>query len=242
MAPMTDPQYWALIPAAGVGTRMGAQIPKQYLSLVNKRVIEHSLERLSAHPRIGGVVVVLAPHDRWWQELEPGDGSWLRRVDGGPERCHSVLNGLRALADEAGEDDWVLVHDAARPCVHPADIERLIDELAHHPVGGLLGLAVRDTMKRTDPSGNVRETVPREGLWHALTPQMFRLGLLTRALQEAVVSGCLVTDEAQAIELAGEVPRIVEGRPDNIKITRPEDMAMAELFLRRQAEDNERKP
>ena len=228
------------MPAAGAGNRMGAEIPKQYLSLANKRVIEHSLERLSAHPRIGGVVVVLGPHDRWWRERKPGNGSWLRRVDGGAERCHSVLNGLRALADEAGEDDWVLVHDAARPCVHPADIERLIDELADHPVGGLLGVAVRDTMKRTDPSGNVRETVRREGLWHALTPQMFRLGLLTRALQEAIVSGCLVTDEAQAIELVGEVPRIVEGRPDNIKITRPEDMSLAELFLRRQAEDNER--
>ncbi len=237
---MNHRRHWALIPAAGVGTRMGAEIPKQYLSLVNKRVIEHSLERLSAHPRIGGVVVVLAPDDTWWQQLALGDGPWPRRVDGGAERCHSVLNGLRALADEAGEEDWVLVHDAARPCVHPADIDRLFDELADHSVGGLLGRAVCDTMKRTDPSGNVRETVRRERLWHALTPQMFRLGLLTRALREAIVSGCLVTDEAQAIELAGELPRIVEGRPDNIKITRPEDMALAELFLRRQAEDKER--
>ncbi len=234
---MSEAKYWALMPAAGVGARMGADIPKQYLALVDKRVIEHALERLSADPRISGVVVVLAPHDEWWRPATLRDGSQPRRVDGGAERCHSVLNGLRALEGEADEEDWVLVHDAARPCVHPADIACLMDELAGHPVGGLLGLAVRDTMKRTDPSGNVMETVSREGLWHALTPQMFRFGLLLRALEEVIASGRLVTDEAQAVELAGEVPKIVEGRPDNIKITRPEDMALAELFLRRQEEE-----
>ncbi len=238
---MNHRRFWALIPAAGVGTRMGADVPKQYLSLMDKPVIVHSLERVSAHPRIGRVLVILAPHDTWWRQLDLDHGPRLRRVDGGAERCHSVLNGLRALQGEAGEDDWVLVHDAARPCVHPVDIARLIDELADHPVGGILGLAVRDTMKRTDPAGNVRETVRREGLWHALTPQMFRFGLLTRALTETIAAGELVTDEAQAIELLGEVPRIVEGRPDNIKITRPEDMALAELFLRRQAEEDERR-
>ncbi len=234
---MAESKYWALVPAAGVGARMGAEVPKQYLKLGSRRVIDHALERLSADPRICGVLVALAEHDAWWQPVTLRNGLQPRRVHGGAERCHSVLNGLRSLEGEADDRDWVLVHDAARPCVHPADIQRLMNELADHPVGGLLGVAVRDTMKRTDSSGNVTDTVNREGLWHALTPQMFRYGLLTRALRAVISSGRLVTDEAQAVELAGEVPKVVEGRPDNIKITRPEDMPLAELFLRRQAEE-----
>ena len=214
---------------------MGAEIPKQYLPLAGKRVIEHSLERLCVHPLIAGVFVVVAPHDPWWKEINVATTSPPRRVEGGAERCHSVLNGLEALAAEAHEQDWVVIHDAARPCIHPADVNRLILELSGHAVGGLLGRTVRDTMKRTNAHGDVAETLSREGLWHALTPQMFRVGALSLALRDVIDSGRLVTDEAQAMELAGAKPRVIEGRPDNIKITWPEDMALAELFIRRQA-------
>ena len=153
---------------------------------------------------------------------------------GGAERCHSVLNGLRLLTPRAHDDDWVLVHDAARPCVRVEDISLLIERLRDHPVGGLLGLPVADTMKRADAAGNVLETVPRDGLWRALTPQMFRLGLLRAALERALDNGLLVTDEAQAVEAAGQVPCMVEGHADNIKITRAQDLVLAQLYLQQQ--------
>lgn len=216
---------------------MGTDVPKQYLPLAGKRVIEHTLERLGGHPRVSGIVVAVAENDLWWEQVTVTATPRPRRAPGGPERCHSVLNGLAKLAERANEDDWVLVHDAARPCVRGEDISLLVDGLSTHAVGGLLGLRVRDTMKRTDAHGDVVETVSREGLWHALTPQMFRLGALRRALQRAMADGRLVTDEAQAMELAGAVPRMVEGQPDNVKITRPEDMALAELYIRRQREE-----
>jgi len=213
---------------------MGAETPKQYLPLAGRSVIEHTLDRLAAHPRIAGVVVALAQDDRWWERVRLPEQGPLLRVQGGRERCHTVLNGLDALADRAAPDDWVLVHDAARPCVRREDISHLMDTLEGHPVGGLLGLPVRDTMKRADAHGDVQATVSREGLWHALTPQMFRFELLRSALREVIEDGRLVTDEAQAVELAGGTPRMVEGHPDNIKVTHPADMALAELFIRRQ--------
>ncbi len=229
-------RYWALIAAAGSGTRMGADVPKQYLVVAGRPVIAHSVRRVAGHPRVTGGVVVLARDDGRWEAVDLGLLPRPRRVTGGAERCHSVLNGLEALADEAADEDWVLVHDAARPCVRVEDIDRLMDELAGHPVGGLLALPVRDTMKRADREGNVTETVSRSGLWHALTPQMFRFGLLRQALQRAMDAGQLVTDEAQAVELAGHTPRVVEGSPDNLKVTHPRDLALAELFLREQGE------
>ena len=228
------PGYWAVIAAAGGGKRMGAAVPKQYLPLAGRPLLAHAVERVAGHPRVSGAVVVLARDDALWDAVELGPVPRPRRATGGAERCHSVLNGLEALAGDAAEDDWILVHDAARPCVRPEDIDRLMDELAGHPVGGLLGLPARDTLKRADPDGSVRETVARAGLWHALTPQMFRFGLLRRALQAAIGGGLLVTDEAQAVELAGHVPRLVEGSPDNVKVTAPRDLALAELFLRAQ--------
>lgn len=216
---------------------MGASTPKQYLPLAGRRLIDHTLARLIGHPRITGVVVALAAADRWWEDPEPPAGKTLLRAAGGSERCHTVLNGLEALSERAADADWVLVHDAARPCVRREDISRLMEDLRDHPVGGLLGLPVRDTMKRTDLGGDVQETVSREGLWHALTPQMFRYGLLRDALRQVIGSGRLVTDEAQALELAGRRPKMVEGHPDNIKITHPADMALAELFIRRQQDE-----
>lgn len=229
---MTSPRHWALVPAAGVGARMGADIPKQYLPLAGRPLLAHTLECLAGHPRIAGVVVVLGRDDHWFTDLRWDGAAPVRTAGGGPERCHSVLNGLAALAGmEAGASDWVLVHDAARPCLRADDIDRLMDALADHPVGGLLGLPVRDTMKRTDAHDDIVDTVSREHLWHALTPQMFRLGALREALRAVIDGGGLVTDEAQAMELAGHRPRLVEGSPDNIKVTHPEDLALAELFL-----------
>ena len=217
---------------------MGMEIPKQYVRLHGRPILEHTLERLGNHPVIGGVVAALAPEDPWWPAVSITANAPIMRTDGGEERCHSVLNGLRCLiapAVGARATDWVLVHDAVRPCVRPADIDRLIEETADHPVGGLLGLPVRDTMKHTNDRGEVEKTINRDGLWHALTPQMFRLGPLAEALGKSIEEGVLVTDEAQAMERSGFSPRMVEGHEDNIKVTRPQDLALAEMYLKSQA-------
>ena len=227
-------RYWAVIPAAGIGTRMHASVPQQYISIHNKTILEHTLERFCSHPRIEGVVVAVSASDNIWTTLDISSHPKIMVVDGGVERCHSVLNGLRLLSERANSSDWVLVHDAARPCLRKEDIDRLIDTLAGHEVGGLLGLPVRDTMKRADTSCTILETVEREGLWHALTPQMFHLDVLISSLENALSQERVVTDEAQAIELSGLQPVLVEGHPDNIKITRNNDLALAELFLSQQ--------
>ncbi len=226
-------RIWAVVPAAGAGQRMGVPVPKQYLPLCGRPVIAHTLERLCNHPRIDGVVVVLSAADEWWQEIKIASARPPLRAVGGAERCDSVLNGLERLAKEADSGDWVLVHDAARPCLRDEDIDRLIDAVTAAGDGGLLGVPVRDTMKRSDANGQISETVEREGLWHALTPQMFTLGNLQHALDRAREQGITVTDDAQAMELAGTRPHMVEGHADNIKITRQEDLALAEHYLRR---------
>ncbi len=211
---------------------MGAELPKQYLTLSGRMVIEHTLEKFVSHPRIAGVTVALAPGDEWWKNVRLESGIEARRCEGGEKRFESVLNGLKSLQDDgAGDDDWVLVHDAVRPCVRREDIDRLIEAACAHPVGGVLGLPVRDTMKRTDANATVRETVSRAGLWHAFTPQMFRLGPLARALKRATHNEANVTDEAQAMERAGAYPLMVEGHADNIKITTPMDLDLAERVL-----------
>jgi 2-C-methyl-D-erythritol 4-phosphate cytidylyltransferase len=224
---------WVVVPAAGVGQRMGAQIPKQYLSIAGRRVIDHTLERLLNHPRIAGIYLALSAEDKLWQECEFADDPRIVRVEGGEQRCHSVLNALRALKQQAVDEDWVLVHDAARPCLSRKDLDRLIDTLIDHPLGGLLGIPVRDTLKSVNTDGEVEGTVTRNGLWHALTPQMFRLGILYQALENVVAKGALVTDDASAIELAGYRPLMVEGEAGNIKITRPEDLLLAADYLSR---------
>lgn len=227
-------RFWSVVPAAGVGNRMGATIPKQYLSLHGKTVIEHTLSRLATHPLISGVVVAISADDQHWQQLDLTAFNNIHTAEGGLERCHSVLNGLQLLSTFADQDDWVLVHDAARPCIHHDDISLMIKTLTDHPVGGLLGLPVADTMKRTNPEADVLQTVSRDNLWRALTPQMFRLGRLHQALQSALDDHFLVTDEASAIEHIGLKPRMVEGRADNIKITRPDDLSLAEMYLAQQ--------
>lgn len=232
---MNNQRHWVIVPAAGVGKRMGSTLPKQYLPLAGRPVIAHTLDTLLHHPRIDGVVVAIGAEDEEWPEVvaELTTDTPLRVVTGGAERCHSVLNGLETLWEWAAPDDWALVHDAARPCLTAADLDRLLIELAADPVGGLLAVPVRDTLKQADPVGRVATTVDRSQLWHALTPQMFRLGLLYDAVNAALARGLLVTDEAAAMEAAGFAPRLIEGRADNLKITRPEDLALAEFYLKR---------
>lgn len=226
--------FWAVIPAAGIGRRMGASIPKQYLDLAGHPVIDWSLRLFLEHPKILGVLVALDPQDSYWPQSAFAAHPRVRRVDGGTERCHSVLNALDLLIHEADEADWALVHDAARPCLRRDDLDGLLNTLVDHPVGGLLGMSVRDTMKQVAADGAVRRTIPRDDLWHAYTPQMFRLGLLRQALRAVLDEGNLVTDDASALELMGREPILVEGHADNIKITRPEDLPLAGFYLRQQ--------
>lgn len=229
--------FWVIIPAAGIGRRMRSEIPKQYLPLHGHSVIEHTLHRLSQIPAITEIIVAIAEDDPYWKKQHfEMVARPIRTVIGGKERSDSVLNGLRSLTNQASDKDWVLVHDAARPCVRLGDIEQLIDQCQSDPVGGLLALPVRDTMKLADAEGRVAQTVDRTQLWHALTPQMFRFGVLRDALEQAQQQGVTVTDEAMAIEQAGLHARLVEGHGDNIKITRPEDLTLAAFYLREQGQ------
>lgn len=220
--------YWVIIPAAGIGKRMGTEIPKQYLKLGEQTVLEHTISRFQNLPHIKGIVVCIAPNDPFFDQLSFSEQVML--AQGGKERSDSVLNGLKYLEKHAKENDWVLVHDAARPCVRKSDIEKLMFELQNDEVGGLLAVPVRDTMKRTN-NHQVKQTVSRENLWHALTPQMFRFQLLKTALETAVEKQQMITDESQAIEFLGLYPIIVEGHADNLKITHPNDLELAKLFL-----------
>ena len=229
---------WAVVPAAGIGSRMLADKPKQYLLLDNKPVLQHTLERLAVHPHIKGIVLALADDDPWWSELDFNPDCELLFAKGGKERADSVLNALHALAVHTDDDPWVMVHDAARPCLRQQDIDRMLEMLLTHQVGGILGIPVNDTVKRADADNQILETVDRHGLWRAATPQMFRLGILKKALETASKQGLTVTDEASAIELAGWQPMMVEGHQDNIKITVPQDLALASLYMQQQAEQS----
>ena len=229
---MTGPPYfWAVIPAAGIGRRVGAARPKQYLELLSRTVLEHSVLPFCEHPLIKGIAVVVADNDEFWPDLELSGHPRVVTAPGGMERCHSVLNGLRRIGEVAADDDWVLVHDAARPCVTAADIDLLISGLRDHPAGGILALPVSDTVKRAGDDHDIRTTLDRERLWRALTPQMFRLGLLRDSIAAATGDNLLVTDEAQALEYRGYRPGIVQGGPHNIKVSLPEDLALAEFYL-----------
>ena len=218
--------YWAIVPAAGVGKRMKANKPKQYLQIANKFVIDHTLTPIIQHPIIKTVYVGLSATDPYWPSSEYAQHPAVIRVAGGEERSATVLNALHALAKQAKEDDWVLVHDAARPYIQTTDIDRLIAEVSNHPsaAGGLLGSPVRDTIKRVDSTGIVLDTEDRTQLWQAYTPQMCRFGLLYRSLQRLQTAGVAVTDEASAMEQAGATMLMVKGRADNLKITYPEDI------------------
>ena len=219
---------WAVIPAAGAGERFGGDVPKQYLPLLGRTVLEWAIRPFQARADVAVIIVAISAADDHW----PGiclSSDRIQAVQGGPQRAHSVLAGLKALSGKADARDWVLVHDAARPCLTDEDLDRLVDAAAES-CGGLLAAPVQDTLKAAD-NGAVARTVDREGLWRALTPQMFRMEELASALQRAETAGFLATDEAAAMERMGHRPRIVPGRADNIKITRPEDLALAEFII-----------
>lgn len=229
---MLAPRHFALVPAAGVGARLGADCPKQYLPVAGKPMLLHVLETFAATPSIDHCFVVVSAGDGYIADVLATAPQVRERItvlfEGGTTRHASVLNGLRAMQRHASERDWVLVHDAARPGLTPALIARLIDSLGEDEVGGLLALPVVDTLKRADSAERVDETVSRAGLWAAQTPQMFRYDLLRRALEQAVD----VTDEASAIEALGQSPKLIEGSVRNFKVTLPHDIPLAELLLK----------
>lgn len=219
------PRFWAVVPAAGVGARMAADRPKQYLRVAGRTVLEHTLACFLDHPALLGIVVSLADHDPYWPQLACATDGRIRRAAGGRERADSVLNALQVLQEQgAADEDWVLVHDAARPNLARSDLDRLLSMLADDPVGGLLAVPARDTLKWAGADGRVSATLDRSTVWQAFTPQMFRLGMLHRALADCLVAQVAVTDEASAIEWSGQAPRLIEGRGDNLKVTRPEDL------------------
>ncbi|MCA1245042.1 2-C-methyl-D-erythritol 4-phosphate cytidylyltransferase [Massilia sp. MS-15] len=232
-----SPSYYALIPAAGVGARMGASSPKQYLPVAGKPMLRHALDAFRASPLIAHTYVVVSADDPLIDAVAPAERVTVLRC-GGATRMESIRNGLRALQGSVDGEDWILVHDAARPGLDAELIGRLIVETGEHPAGGLLALPVVDTVKRGTPGALA--TVPRENLWLAQTPQMFRYSLLCRAL-DAATDPAAVTDDASAVEALGLAPRLVEGHPRNLKVTLPADIRIAEMYLAafRQETNNE---
>lgn len=224
------PHLYAIVPAAGSGSRLGAQLPKQYLPLDGRPMIFHTLYTLCRYPALERVFVVLSPEDEHWHRYDwEAMGPKLETVyRGGATRAESVLAGLMAAEMALADDDWVLVHDAARPCLTEVLLDRLVNELRDDPVGGILAVPVADTLKVADADIRIAATTPREGLWQAQTPQMFRAGVLRAALDAAIA----VTDEAGAVEALGLKPKLVRGDATNLKVTYPTDIALAEMILR----------
>ncbi len=226
------PKIFALVPAAGQGTRIGDAVPKQYLPLAGKPMMFHAVEALAAVSRIDAVLPILSALDRHW-----GEHDWSVLPDkvepvfaGGPNRARSVMNTLLLIEARLARDDWILVHDAARPCTHPTLIEQFLDEIGDDPIGGLLAVPLGDTLKSAEESLRVATTIPRDGLWRAQTPQMFRYGLLRRGLERKPDA----TDESQAVEALGHAPRLVQGDNTNIKVTFAGDIPLAEMILKLQ--------
>lgn len=230
----SESKLWAIVPAAGVGRRVGGEIPKQYLDLHGRPLIAWTLKRLLELDELQQVTVAISAEDNYWSDLVIRNDQRIQTTIGGDERCHSVLNGLEALAGEAADSDWVLVHDAARPCVRIDDIRRLIAAARKSENGAILAIPVRDTIKKSNDNKEIECTIDRDSLWHALTPQLFKYGELRHALQLALADNFQVTDEASAMEYAGFTPLLVEGASDNIKVTLPEDLALAGFFIRNQ--------
>lgn len=216
----------AVVPAAGIGKRMGATMPKQYLPLVGKPILSHTLSLLLSHPRVDRVVVAINPDDEVFASLPEANHPKLSTVLGGGERADSVLSALNSIEDEQA---WAMVHDAARPCLSHADIDALMEQVGAQ--GAILAAKVRDTMKRGDANDNIDHTVEREALWHALTPQLFPVKALRDALVDGLAQGAAITDEASAMERLGWKPKLVEGQISNLKVTHPSDLKMAELLI-----------
>ena len=225
-------KVWCVVPAAGVGARMCSTLPKAYLPIAGKKLIEITLNTLLTVSAIEKIVVVVSEQDQHWSQLALAQHAQIITVIGGEERYHSVFNGLMQLQPFAQPHDWVLVHDVARPCITPADIQHLIHQCDNHPVGGLLARPMTDTVKcRQEKTLQVENTLDRQLLWAALTPQCFRFELLKTALQQVIVHNKKVTDESHAVELLGHHPLLIEGDARNIKVTYPSDLALAENIL-----------
>jgi 2-C-methyl-D-erythritol 4-phosphate cytidylyltransferase len=218
--------FSAVIPAAGIGKRVGANIPKQYLKVLGKTILEHSVMPFLEHPDIHRVVISLAKNDQWFKQLDIAHHPKVTMVEGGEERVDSVLNALKLL----DLNEFILVHDAARPCLQLGDIDKLLQHVTKTKSGAILACKVRDTMKRSDQYNQIKQTVERQYLWHALTPQLFNNRQLINAIT-AIEEKYLITDEASAIELAGGTVSIVEGRSDNLKVTQAEDLLLTEFYL-----------
>lgn len=231
------PKYFALIPAAGTGSRIGSATPKQYHPINGEPMLWHALRPFHAHPRIERIFLVLSPGDAWFEKLNRDEFSRNLEVlrCGGESRAQSVLNGLQAIASQVAGDDQVLVHDAARPCLTGQAIDLLIDRVGENEAGGLLAEPLADTLKRADDGGRITRTEPREGLWRAQTPQMFRYDTLVKALGNGALDG--LTDEASAIERLGLHPLLVKSGATNLKVTYAEDFYMAEMILKRRQSD-----
>jgi 2-C-methyl-D-erythritol 4-phosphate cytidylyltransferase len=224
---------WAVVPAAGIGRRMGLDVPKQYVELAGRPLLAWTLERLLAHPRVAGAMVVLAQDDRHWPGWTTIAGKPVRTCAGADDRAGSVRTGLAALAEDVVIADWVLVHDGARPCLAQDELDDLIDQGCGHPVGALLALPVTDTLKQANARAESIGSLPREQAWRAQTPQLFRYGELCAALDRARADGAAITDEAGALERLGRLPLLVPGRASNLKVTTGEDLALAAWYLQR---------
>lgn len=227
-------KYFALIPAAGTGSRIGNATPKQYHPINGRPMLWHALQAFDLHPQIERIFVVLSPGDAWFAQMRWDEFKSKLEVlrCGGESRARSVLNGLQAMAGTVAQDDQVLVHDAARPCLTGYAIDHLIAQVADHEAGGLLAEPLADTLKRADEGGHVLRTEPRERLWRAQTPQMFRYDILVRALSAAPLEG--LTDEASAVERLGLHPLLVKSSAANLKVTYDEDLRLAEFILKSQ--------
>ncbi|WP_212744492.1 2-C-methyl-D-erythritol 4-phosphate cytidylyltransferase [Thalassotalea litorea] len=234
-------QVPVVVPAAGIGKRMASDIPKQYLSLAGKTILEHTVERLLSHPNISCVIIALNPQDTYFNTLPLANHKNVITVVGGDERCDSVLSGLHAVKNTVNSP-YVLVHDAARPCITHHDISQLIGHCIDTNRGGILASRVRDTMKRSSADNQITHSEPRENLWHALTPQLFKTDELTAALIKALAEHQRITDEASAMEYCHYPADVIPGRADNIKVTQPEDLHLAEFILQQQHKQQEGSP
>jgi 2-C-methyl-D-erythritol 4-phosphate cytidylyltransferase len=221
----------ALIPAAGLGSRFGGAVLKQYLPIRGKAVLAHAISAFQFHPLVKSITVILAEDDQWFESAVGSLSSVVKTVTGGDTRADSVRNGLRFIADNYSDSDWALVHDAARPCLSPASLDRLLAEGLKSPDGAILAMPVGDTLKLAGDAQEIISTLDRRGLWAAQTPQLFRVGVLARAIDAAQRGGCELTDEASAMEFTGARPKLVMGSAANIKITQSGDLAIAESLL-----------
>lgn len=228
-------RLWVVIPAAGIGKRMGVDIPKQYITVCDKAIIEHTVEKFTSRNDLQGILVALSNSDQHWSTLELSKNNKITTVTGGEERYKSVYNALCSLKNKADDDDWILVHDAVRPCITTFEIDQFIADLDHlNGIGGILALPCFETMKKANTNHEIEETIDRKFIWHAQTPQMFRYKKLFLAIEKIMNENIFITDEAMAMELAGYKPMLIQGTHSNIKITDQNDLKYLESFLRQE--------